>query len=127
VTLRDVLADVILANAPEPARSISAVVALRLLDGRSDIDGVAQVLGLGVQGLQRRLREKGFTYREIVDAARHARAVRLLVETRLSVFEIALSLGYETHAAFTRAFTRWEGCAPSEYRRRPGGRQPETD
>lgn len=118
VTLRDVLADVVLADAPEPARALSAVVALRLMDGRSDIDGAARMVGLGVQGLQRRLREKGYTYREIVDEARHFRAVRLLTETRMSVLSIALSLGYETHAAFTRAFVRWSGCTPVEYRRK---------
>ena len=117
VTLRDVLADVILADAPEPARALSAVVALRLLDGRSDIEGAAYLVGLGVQGLQRRLRQKGYSYREIVDEARRARAIRLLLETRMTVLAIALSLGYETHASFTRAFVRWMGCTPSEYRK----------
>lgn len=116
VTLREVLADVILADAPEPARALSAVVALRLLDGQSDIEGAACLVGLGVQGLQRRLRQKGFTYREIVETARRARAVRLLVETQMSILAISLSLGYDTHASFTRAFVRWMGCTPSEYR-----------
>lgn len=116
VTLRDVMADVILADAPEPARALSAVVALRLLDGRSDIEGAARLVGLGVQSLQRRLREKGFTYREIVDEARRARAVRLLVETQISGLAIALSLGYDSHSSFTRAFIRWMGCTPTEYR-----------
>ena len=117
VTLRDVLADVILADAPEPARALSAVVALRLLDGRSDIEGAAHLVGLSIQGLQRRLREKGYTYREIVEQARCSRAIRLLVETRMSLLAVALSLGYDTHASFTRAFIRWMGCTPSEYRR----------
>ena len=117
VTLRDVLADVILSDAPEPARALSAIVALRLLDGQSDIDGAAHLAGLGVQGLQRRLREKGFTYREIVEEARRARAIRLLIETQMSILAISLSLGYDTHGSFTRAFIRWMGCSPSEYRR----------
>lgn len=116
VTLRDVLADVILSDAPEPARALSAVVALRLLDGQSDIEGAACLVGLGVQGLQRRLREKGFTYREVVEEARRARAIRLLVETQMSILAISLSLGYDSHASFTRAFVRWMGCTPSEYR-----------
>lgn len=122
VTLRDVMADVILADAPEPARALSAVVALRLLDGHSDIEGAARLLDLSTQGLQRRLREKGYTYREIVDEARRARALRLLVETPMSILEVALALGYETHASFTRAFIRWMGCTPSEFRRGGGGR-----
>lgn len=117
VTLRDVLADVTLADAPDPARALSAVVALRLLDGHSDIEGAAYLVGLSVQGLQRRLRLIGYTYREIVDEARRARAIRLLLETQMTVLAIALSLGYETHASFTRAFARWMGCSPSEYRK----------
>ena len=117
VTLRDVRADVILADAPDPAHALSAVVALRLLDGQTDIEGAARMVGLGMQGLQRRLRQAGWTYREVIESALRARAQRLLIETELSVLEIALSLGYETHASFTRAFTRWMGCPPSDYRR----------
>jgi len=117
VTLREVFADVVLADAPEPARSLSAFVALRLLDGRSDIEGAAQLAGLSVQGLQRRLRDKGFTYRDLVEMARRERAIRLLVESELPITEIAFSLGYENHESFTRAFRRWLGCAPSDYRR----------
>lgn len=114
---RSVTADVVLSEAPEPARSLSAVVALRLLDGRSDIDGAARLAGISVRSLQRRLRQEDYTYRDVLDAARQARAITLLTETDLPLVEIALSLGYEDHANFTRAFRRWMGCAPSEYRR----------
>lgn len=103
-------------GSPDRRRALSAVVALRLLDGRSDIEGAAQAIGLSVQGLQRRLRQKGYTYREILELARRVRATSLLLETQLPIVEIALSLGYEDHANFTRAFVRWEGCSPSEFR-----------
>ena len=46
VTLRDVQADVLLKDAPEPARLLSAVVGLRLLDGHSDIVGAARLADL---------------------------------------------------------------------------------
>ncbi len=117
VTLREVVADVALSDAPEPARSLSAVVALRLLDGKADIDGAARMAGLSVQGLQRRLRDKGYSYRDIVDVARRERALALLHETELPLMDIAISLGYEEHANFTRAFRRWMGRSPSEFRR----------
>ena len=117
VTLREVVADTVLADAPEPARTLSAIVAMRLLDGKSDIEGAARLAGLSVQGLQRRLREKGYTYREVLDAARQARAVALLRETELPIVSIALNVGYEDHASFTRAFHRWTGHSPSEARR----------
>lgn len=116
VTLRDIQADVAMRDASEPARALSAIVTLRLLDGRSDIEGAARLAGLSVQGLQRRLRQKGYTYREILEAARSARAASLLRETELPVLQIALSLGYEDHSSFTRAFSRWAGCTPSQFR-----------
>ncbi len=123
VTLQDIKADLTLIEAGEPARSISSVVALRLLDGKSDIEGAAQLVGLSVQTLQRRLRHKGYTYREVLAATRFARAKVLLGETQLTIMEIALSLGYEDHANFTRAFKRWAGASPTTYRRaRSGGK-----
>ncbi|MDQ0316119.1 AraC family transcriptional regulator [Amorphus orientalis] len=117
VTLREVVGEAVLANAPEPARAISAILAMRLLDGETDIEGTASLAGLSVRGLQRRLMQKGYTYREVVDAARKARAVRLLADTNMSVTAIGLSLGYDDHASFTRAFGRWTGSAPFNYRR----------
>ena len=123
VALREVVADAVLANAPEPARSLSALVALRLLDGHTDLEGAAQLAGLSVQGLQRRLRQKGFSYREIVDRAREARARAILKDTSMTVVDVALMLGYEEHANFTRAFRRWTGHSPTEFRRLCSGAQ----
>ena len=117
LSLRDVDADIALRDAPEPARALSAIVALRLLEGSSDIEGAARLAGISVQSLQRRLRQKGYTYREVVDAARRARAIGLLMESRRPLVEIALALGYEDQANFTRAFIRWFGQPPSAFRR----------
>lgn len=125
VTFREVVADSVMRDAPEPARSLSALVSLRLLDGRSDIEGAAQLAGLGVQTLQRRLREKGYSYREVVDAARRERAIAMLLETDLSLVQIAVALGYQEHSGFTRAFKRWVGVSPSEFRS-ICGRSPRT-
>ncbi|MBJ3778518.1 helix-turn-helix transcriptional regulator [Acuticoccus mangrovi] len=116
VELHDVLEETVPETAPEAVRSVSAVVALRLLDGHADIDGAAQLAGLSLQGLQRRLRREGYSYRQILEATRRTRAVSLLLETRLSISEIALTLGYEEHSNFTRAFTRWMGVSPMKFR-----------
>lgn len=117
ITLREVAADILLADMPEPARSLSAIVALRLLEGRADIEGTARMAGMSVRSLQRRLMQKGHTYREVVSATRKARALSLLRETELPIVEIAILLGYEDHASFTRAFHSWIGCSPQAYRR----------
>ncbi|TNB49008.1 AraC family transcriptional regulator [Martelella lutilitoris] len=118
LTLKAVTDDVLLKDAPEPARSFSAIVTLRLLAGESDIEGAAEIAGYGVQGLQRRLRITGYTYREVLETARCKRAQTLLSETDLSVSQIAFALGYEEHANFSRAFQRWMGCSPSAFRAR---------
>lgn len=120
LTLRDITADVLLGNAQEPARSLSAIVALRLLDGQYDIERAAETAGIGVQGLQRRLRVTGYTYKNVLEIARRDRAITLLTQTQLPVSEIALSLGYEEHSNFTRAFQRWMGCSPTTYRTKNG-------
>ncbi len=119
ITLREVAADIVLADTPEPARSLSAIVALRLLEGRTDIEGTARMAGISVRSLQRRLMQNGHTYREIVSGTRKARALSLLRETDLPIVEVAMLLGYEDHASFTRAFHRWMGCSPLQFRRRP--------
>lgn len=117
---RSIYDDVILPDAPEPVRSFSAIVALRLIDGHADIDGAARIAGVGVQRLQRELRGAGYFYREVLEMARHKRAVHLLTTTRMPIADIAASLGYEEHANFTRAFGRWQQCSPSEFRKMNG-------
>ncbi len=118
VTLLDVEANEIGSQFNEPVRSLAAILVLRLMDGKSDIEGAAQVAGLGVQKMQRLLRREGASYRGVLDASRHRRAKALLRETSLSITEVGLSLGYSDHANFTRAFKRWYGCPPSTFRNR---------
>src|SRR5205807_448806 len=45
------------------------------------------------------------------------KGARLLRSTAQSVAEIARSIGYETEPSFRKAFRRWIGCSPAEYRR----------
>jgi len=74
--------------------------------------------GVGVQKLQRCLRQEGLTYRDLLALVRSVRAKALLRETELSITEVAFVLGYSDHANFTRAFNRWAGCSPADFRRR---------
>jgi AraC-like DNA-binding protein len=91
---------------------------LRLLDGDTDIDGAALLAGLGPRSLQKKLRDEGFTYRKILDAVRLQRSAALLQETDETVTYIALSLGYAEPGNFTRAFHRWTGRSPIDFRHR---------
>ncbi len=105
-----------------PPESTVGIVAdicrTRLLEGRVDIDGVAQRMGIGVRTLQRRLGEEGHSYRGLVTELRIDRARRLLLESDQPVTAIALDLGYEDPAHFTRAFRQVLSMPPSHFRRR---------
>jgi AraC-like DNA-binding protein len=81
------------------------------------IGATADAIGISVRALQRRLAEVGVSYGRLVAQARFTTAVYLLERTDATVLEIALDLGYSDHAHFTRAFRRWTGVAPREFRR----------
>jgi len=82
------------------------------------IDHTARLLGIPVRTLQRRLREHGQSYSQLVDAVRMEHARRLLREPGAHVNEVAKALGYADPSSFSRAFRRWTGMAPRGYRRR---------
>ena len=81
------------------------------------IDTVAGAIGTSVRGLQRRLAAAGVTFEGLIARGRFGTAVHLLEETDARILDIALDLGYSDHAHFTRAFRRWTGIPPREFRR----------
>jgi AraC-like DNA-binding protein len=77
---------------------------------------LAEAVGLSVRSLQRRLSAAGTTYSRLVDEVRMRTALPLLEDPDILLTEIAYDLGYSHPAHFTRAFRRWAGVTPSEYR-----------
>jgi AraC-like DNA-binding protein len=95
---------------------VTEIARLRLLEGRTDIDGLARQMVLGPRTLQRRLSEVGLGYRDLVGRVRMERALDLLRETDIAITEIAGELGYASPSHFTRAFRRETGRPPSAMR-----------
>ncbi len=77
---------------------------------------VAQRMGITSRTLARHLDRYGLTFRQVLDERRHMEACALLGEGQTAVEDIAARLGYSDPANFTRAFRRWAGCTPSQYR-----------
>lgn len=96
--------------------AVKDVITLRLLDGQTDLEGAAHLLGRGPRSLQADLSSDGTSYRTLLEAARLERAAALLQESRESVTRIAIDLGYHEPTNFTRAFRRWSGLTPSDFR-----------
>jgi AraC-like DNA-binding protein len=91
--------------------------AARLLEGKYlSIEQVAEALQLSVRTLQRKLKEEDSSYLQIIDELHKELAIGYLRETYLSVSEIAYLLGYAEAGVFTRAFKRWTGNSPTEFK-----------
>jgi AraC-like DNA-binding protein len=106
--------------APDVAQRVRQVLGVLFADGvgSPEIRVVADRMGTSVRTLQRRLRARGLTYAGVVQQARCLAARRMLEDRRRRIGEIARALGYSDHAHSTRAFQRWTGLAPREFRRR---------
>jgi AraC-like DNA-binding protein len=87
-----------------------------LEDPRSSI--VASRIGVSLRTLNRRLHAKGTSLREIRDQVTAEAACQLLGNTEKAASEVALILGYSDSSAFTRAFRRWRGVPPAQWRAR---------
>lgn len=82
-----------------------------------DLDTVAQRLVTSARTLQRRLRAEGSSFQQVLADVRLELARHYLTRTRLDSAEISYLLGFSHPHSFLRAFRRWTGMAPEEYRR----------
>ncbi|SEH50121.1 AraC family transcriptional regulator [Magnetospirillum fulvum] len=80
-------------------------------------DEIAGDMRLSVSTLRRRMEAEGQSYQAIKDQLRRDMAINLLSDTKLSVMDIAAELGFAETSAFHRAFKKWTGANPGEYRR----------
>jgi len=102
----------------EAAASLAAFVREMLPYGGVTLEHVAGYLRMSTRTLQRRMRDFGFSFEEIIDDVRRIEAIRKVVSGESSVIEIAFMLGYSDQAHFSRAFRRWMGMSPRDYARR---------
>lgn len=107
------------ANAPatDLPGSVCQAVGELLSAGYPDIRWIAELVGLNVRTLQRRLAAAGTSYSDLVERTRFDAAAELLRDDQIKLIDIAFELGYTDPANFTRAFRHWAGMPPAEYRR----------
>ena len=87
-----------------------------LIAGKTSGDDAAQLLSMHRRTLNRQLMAQGATFQGVLDEVRFVTACQLLDFTHLPLREIAASLSYAETSAFSRAFRRWSGTAPSRRR-----------
>jgi len=80
------------------------------------LDQMAGQLHVSVSTLKRRLQHEGASFSQLLDEARERDATHLLAYSALRIEDIAMRLGYQNTANFTRAFRKWMGSTPSVWR-----------
>lgn len=91
----------------------------QLSSGEPSADDIAQRLHMSSRTLQRKLAEADTTYLKLVDDTRRDMALRYIGDRGKSVSDITFLLGFSSQSAFSRAFKRWTGISPTEYRQQP--------
>ena len=99
------------------AHRVEAAIAQRLSAGPPCLEQNARALRFSPRALQRELAAHALKFTELLDKTRYGLATRLLVTSDHSLAEITWLLGYSEQSAFIRAFRRWMGCTPNDYRR----------
>ena len=97
--------------------SIRQVISTYTLTGNISIGDVAKISDMSVRSLQRRLSESGLKYSELLNQAKFDHAQEMLQDLQMTIKEVANSLGYSDPAHFTRAFRRWSGLSPINFRK----------
>ncbi len=102
---------------PRELKALRKAAAENAEAGVFTIASVAAAANMSVRTAQRITAEQGTTLQTLIDNVREHRAVELLQDNRNDIGSIAFLLGYSDERAFRRAFQRWSGQTPSDYRR----------
>jgi len=103
-------------NEPREMTSLRKSAAENVLAGVFNATGVAAGANMSVRTAQRLASENGTSIQELVDQFRECRAKELLADNNNDIGAIAFMLGYSEDRAFRRAFRRWTGQSPSDFR-----------
>jgi AraC-like DNA-binding protein len=98
--------------------SIRKAIAETMRDGDPGLGRVAKQLAASPRTLQRRLKEYGLEFKKLADDTRRRFASNYLKDRKHTLTEVAFLLGYSDVSAFNRAFKRWTGTTPLQYRRK---------
>lgn len=98
------------------SNEVRAAICQQLPQGEPEIEQVALQLDTHVRSLRKRLQEANTSFKTLLDEVRYELAQAYLADAQLSLVDIAFMLGFSEQSAFSRAFKRWNGNSPSQYR-----------
>ena len=102
------------------ANSVKKELIRNMDAGFLSMEEVAAKLNKTARWLQRKLSDEGTSFRQLSNDLKRKFAERYLEEEKITIAEIAYRLGYAEPNAFSRAFKKWTGLSPAEYRAKSG-------
>ncbi len=96
---------------------VRETISAELRGGDPRLESVAKQLAMSPRTLQRRLGEHRAIFNELLDTMRFGAAKSYLAQRNIATTEIAYLLGFAEQSSFNRAFKRWAGQTPGEFRR----------
>ncbi|GAA5315300.1 MAG: AraC family transcriptional regulator [Candidatus Pelagadaptatus aseana] len=98
------------------AGRVAQLISASLLGQEPDKNTIAGQLHISPRTLQRKLANEQTTYQQVLDNTRHQLALDYLSQPELNITDIAYLLGFTEPSAFYRAFKKWQGVTPGNYR-----------
>ncbi len=87
-----------------------------LPNGAPRQENIAESLNMSLRKLQRKLQDEDTNYKELLEDTRRSLAQTYIKQNNRSIGEITYLLGFSEPSNFTRAFKRWTGRTPANYR-----------
>jgi AraC-like DNA-binding protein len=97
-------------------RKVRAAIEAQLPDGEPSAERIAQALHLSVRSLQRHLADEGCRFDALLNDCRQNLALQHLRDPQCSLAEVSHLLGFADTSSFNRAFKRWTGMTPGQFR-----------
>jgi AraC-like DNA-binding protein len=97
------------------SHELKSILRAEIVRAPLTLSRAAAALGLSDRTFSRRLEQIGLTFSDLADEVKFETA-RNMLRSDLKINEVAQAVGFSETSAFTRAFERWSGQSPSEWR-----------
>ena len=98
-------------------QQVKVAIIDQLPSGNVTDETISKAVFTSQRSLQRRLSEKGTTFKTILTEVRKDLALKYIHDRKLTLTEISFMLGFSEMSSFSRAFKRWTGESPKEFRK----------
>jgi AraC-like DNA-binding protein len=96
---------------------VKQIIIQSLSSGNCSKQRVANEMAMSPSALQQKLAERNSSFQDLLNRVRQSLALAYMEQARVSITEMSFLLGFADTSSFTRAFRRWTGKSPRDYRR----------